>query len=448
MVRTSNQNREEITLNQDQQASEETVNLRETGPNILEQKERVETQEATRPREQLSNQQAQQGARGHDTRALPPQVLYQENANVAGNMHAIRTVQGPDQSARGNRGDEFGAFASRGSYQRNTPRQLPQPVRRAEETPTISRSSNTDQGERLVQAQERINPSTVGGQVGHQVQASRENNGEIPRANIILPREVAARIHQQNINPLRSGNVVTQNDHRQFTGYGRAPIGSRPQVLNPVIQTGQPNQPAGSRAQVQNPVTRTGQYNQRTGSNESIGIGPPGYGNMTHLGTQMRESPYDAGWRNPSLADMLGAGITEYQTNDAGAQQGQNPQVNPQMNITAGNQNTWGTVRQQQRNNTFSYPTPVNGELATAMSQITRNHASTASGIGSYDNNLQQGLDDHIRLALAVQLGANGPQMVKQRALLNVLKSKPARGDIQQILQSRAELYGDSLDPK
>ena len=82
------------------------------------------------------------------------------------------------------------------------------------------------------------------------------------------------------------------------------------------------------------------------------------------------------------------------------------------------------------------------------MSQITRNHTSTASGIGSYDNILQQGLDDHIRLALAVQLGANGPQMIKQRALLNVLTSKPARGDIQQILQSRAELYGDSLDPK
>ena len=38
--------------------------------------------------------------------------------------------------------------------------------------------------------------------------------------------------------------------------------------------------------------------------------------------------------------------------------------------------------------------------------------------------------------------------MVKQRALSDVLTSKPARGDIQQLIQSRAELYGDSLDPK
>ena len=66
-------------------------------------------------------------------RALPPQVLYHENANVSGNMHAIRTIREPDQSAQGNLGDEFGASALRGNYQGNTSRQFPQPVRRAEE---------------------------------------------------------------------------------------------------------------------------------------------------------------------------------------------------------------------------------------------------------------------------------------------------------------------------
>ena len=55
---------------------------------------------------------------------------------------------------------------------------------------------------------------------------------------------------------------------------------------------------------------------------------------------------------------------------------------------------------------------------------------------------------EQLQLALTVQLGLNGPQQVKERALHNVLTSESARGDIRQILQSRAELYGDELEPK
>ena len=51
-------------------------------------------------------------------------------------------------------------------------------------------------------------------------------------------------------------------------------------------------------------------------------------------------------------------------------------------------------------------------------------------------------------MALAVNLGINGPQAMKERALHNVLTSKSARGDAKQILQSRAEIYGDNIDPK
>ena len=60
MDHTNNQNRVEITLNPDQQTSEETVNLRETGLSFREQKERDEgtTQEVIRRREQHNNQQA------------------------------------------------------------------------------------------------------------------------------------------------------------------------------------------------------------------------------------------------------------------------------------------------------------------------------------------------------------------------------------------------------
>ena len=44
-------------------------------------------------------------------------------------------------------------------------------------------------------------------------------------------------------------------------------------------------------------------------------------------------------------------------------------------------------------------------------------------------------------------MGLNGLQQVKERALHNVLTNKSARGDLKQILQSRAEIYNDMLEP-
>ena len=45
-------------------------------------------------------------------------------------------------------------------------------------------------------------------------------------------------------------------------------------------------------------------------------------------------------------------------------------------------------------------------------------------------------------------MGLHGPQQVKEHALHNVLTSASARGDMKQVLQSRASIYGDELDPK
>ena len=81
------------------------------------------------------------------------------------------------------------------------------------------------------------------------------------------------------------------------------------------------------------------------------------------------------------------------------------------------------------------------------MSQITRDPSSASQGSFSSTNDLNKKLFDQIQLALAVQLGINGPQKVKERALHNVLTSNAARGDMKQILQSKAEIYGDELDP-
>ena len=55
---------------------------------------------------------------------------------------------------------------------------------------------------------------------------------------------------------------------------------------------------------------------------------------------------------------------------------------------------------------------------------------------------------EQLQMALTVQMGLNGPQQVKERALHNVLTATSAQVDIKQVLESRAELYGDELDPK
>ena len=81
------------------------------------------------------------------------------------------------------------------------------------------------------------------------------------------------------------------------------------------------------------------------------------------------------------------------------------------------------------------------------MSQITCDPSSAAQGSLLNSNHLNEKLFNQIQLALAVKMGLNGPEQVKERALHNVLTSKAARGDMKQVLQSRAEIYGDELDP-
>ena len=83
-----------------------------------------------------------------------------------------------------------------------------------------------------------------------------------------------------------------------------------------------------------------------------------------------------------------------------------------------------------------------------AMSQITSNPTSAKQGTGFNHNILSRELFDQLQMALSIQMGLNGPQQVKENALHNVLTSQAARGDMKQILQSRAGIYGDELEPK
>ena len=85
----------------------------------------------------------------------------------------------------------------------------------------------------------------------------------------------------------------------------------------------------------------------------------------------------------------------------------------------------------------FSCPTDIQGEFARSMSQITTDPSSATQGSLSRSNDLRSKLFNQLQLALAVKMGLNGPQQIKEQALHNVLTSKSARGDMKQILQSR-----------
>ena len=93
---------------------------------------------------------------------------------------------------------------------------------------------------------------------------------------------------------------------------------------------------------------------------------------------------------------------------------------------------------------TFVHPTAVTSPFTREMSKIATNYATGAAGSVQDQNDIF----NQLQLAVAIKMGLNGPQLLEQRALQNVLTSNSARGDIQQILQARAELYGDSTDPK
>ena len=80
------------------------------------------------------------------------------------------------------------------------------------------------------------------------------------------------------------------------------------------------------------------------------------------------------------------------------------------------------------------------------MARITTNPTTANQGMGNQQVIFNRDLFEQLQMALSIQMGLNGPQQVKEHALHNVLNSPSARGDMNQVLQSRAEIYGDGLD--
>ena len=96
----------------------------------------------------------------------------------------------------------------------------------------------------------------------------------------------------------------------------------------------------------------------------------------------------------------------------------------------------------------FEYPTAPNGQFAVAMSRITCNPTTANQGMNRDYPYFIREMFNQLQIALTLQMSLNGSQQVKQRALHNVATSQSSRSDMKKILQSRAELWGDGLDPK
>ena len=175
-----------------------------------------------------------------------------------------------------------------------------------------------------------------------------------------------------------------------------------------------------------------------------------------------RVRPYPVEIRRPNeaedpemtLAAMLTAGTSGVQLN-GGNRPRQETGNNSEDRIRRGlqfrnaqlGQIASPTEQKGQEGRVFRNPTDVNGIFARSMSQITCNPSSASQGSVTRSIELNNQFNNQLQMALAIQLGLNGQQMVKERALHNVLTSESARGDVKQILQSRAEIYGDALDP-
>ena len=216
-----------------------------------------------------------------------------------------------------------------------------------------------------------------------------EKQGEVEQSNQMAAQE------QRNINS-RQPQVV-------HSGYGHRSVGSRPIVPQAAMQN---QRPAG------------------------------GYGRAGEQQAPPRHNPYATAHRQSmTLAESLGQDLSQYRrrqypvTSPHGM--GQQGVHNWQPHVMASN----------------NYPLGQACEFTRAVSHIF-DERTGPQGNNGMGNRASQQMFEQLQMALAIKMGLDGPQLVKQRALKNLLTSETARGDIRQIVRARAELYGDLLDPK
>ena len=216
-----------------------------------------------------------------------------------------------------------------------------------------------------------------------------EKQGEVEQSNQMAAQE------QRNINAMQPQVV--------HSGYGQGSVGSRPIIHQAAMQN---QRPAG------------------------------GYGRAGEQQAPPRHNPYATAHRQSmTLAESLGQDLSQYRRR-------QYPATGPQGRGHQGIHN-WQPQVGASNNNIVGQAC----EFTRAVSHIFDERAGPQgnSGMGS---RASQQMFEQLQMALAIKMGLDGPQLVKQRALQNLLTSETARGDIRQIVRSRAELYGDLLDPK
>lgn len=95
----------------------------------------------------------------------------------------------------------------------------------------------------------------------------------------------------------------------------------------------------------------------------------------------------------------------------------------------------------------WSFPTNPNGTFARAMSAIACNAEAGAKGVFNLVSSGEDSFKEQVTQALALKLNLRTNQQANERSLLNLLKSKGLDGNLKQILQARAAVYGHQLEP-
>ena len=264
-------------------------------------------------------------------------------------------------------------------------------------------------------------------------------DGQVPEEK---RSEVAGR---DEFGEFNAGNTQRPQEQQQF----------RVEASNVHEQGGNINAPQG--AAVANPAQdnqRSGEADQGEQNNSRGGGNDQGVsGNFRGRGGMARGRGGFINGRGPQYGMMSGYGRDQRQHRGSyvgpygdGMGQHRNPDMGPTLfDMLPRNQNYVSEGRFQGQ---FSYPTNPVGQFAQTMSRVTCNPTLAEQGTGPVQNLNSRELFEQLQMALSIQLGFNGPQQVRERALHNVMTSATARLDIKQILQSRAELYGDELDPK
>ena len=94
---------------------------------------------------------------------------------------------------------------------------------------------------------------------------------------------------------------------------------------------------------------------------------------------------------------------------------------------------------------TMEFPTNPRGKFAQAMSAIACNPSSGAKG--RVENSFSNTFREQVSQALAIKLNLKTNQQANERALSQLLNSKARSGELKQVLQARAAVYEDLLDP-